>query len=80
MAIDTETRRRSVQAYTFGLMRPVPDSTIGAGDRATATWLYSGLFDGGAEPVPEAERKNDRWNLRGGFGRQAIRGRSSYSK
>lgn len=43
MAIDTETKRRSVQAYTFGLMRPEADLTIDSGDRATATWLYSGL-------------------------------------
>lgn len=43
MAIDTENKRRSVQAYTFGLMRPVADSTILAPDRATVGWLYSGL-------------------------------------
>lgn len=47
MAIDTPSRRASVQAYTFGLMRPVPDGTIGEGDRATVTWYYQGLdYDG----------------------------------
>lgn len=50
MAIDTESRRRSVQAYTLGVMRPAPDGSIGAGDRATAAWVYSGLFDGGSTP------------------------------
>jgi hypothetical protein len=51
MAIDTENKRRSVQAYTFGLIRPVPDGTIDANDRATAAWLYSGAGDGGGGPV-----------------------------
>lgn len=43
MAIDTKAKRASVQAYTLGLMRPPPDGTINAGDRATLSWLYSGL-------------------------------------
>ena len=43
MAVDTENRRRSVQAYTLGLMRPLADGTIGALDRATVAWFYSGL-------------------------------------
>ena len=43
MAIDTPSRRASVQAYTYGLMRPVPDGTVSEGDRATVTWLYNGL-------------------------------------
>ena len=43
LAIDTKAKRASVQAYTLGLMRPPPDGTIDAGDRATLTWLYSGL-------------------------------------
>lgn len=40
MAIDTETKRRSVQAYTLGLMRPVADGTIEAADRVVCAWLY----------------------------------------
>lgn len=43
MAIDTENKRRSVQAYTFGLVRPIPDGTIAAPDRATSAWYYSGI-------------------------------------
>ena len=43
MAIDTELKRRSVQAYTFGMMRPLPDGTIGAPDRACAAWFYAGI-------------------------------------
>lgn len=49
MAIDTESKRRSVQGYTFGLMRPVPDGAIAEADRAAATWLYSGLDYGAPE-------------------------------
>lgn len=51
MAIDTETKRRSVQAYTFGLMRPLPDGAISSGDRATVAWLYSGLSYSPAQPA-----------------------------
>jgi hypothetical protein len=43
MAIDTESKRRSVQAYHIGQMRPVADGTISEADRATVTWLYHGL-------------------------------------
>ena len=46
MAVDTAAKRASVQAYTFGLMRPPPDGTVDVGDRATVTWLYSGLSYG----------------------------------
>lgn len=41
MAINTETKRRSVQAYTLGLMRPVADGSITVGDRATVAWLFA---------------------------------------
>lgn len=43
MAVDTKAKRASVQAYTFGLMRPPPTGTIGEAARATITWLFSGL-------------------------------------
>lgn len=39
--IDTQNKRRAVQAYTFGLMRPVPDGSIGMGDRESLAWLYA---------------------------------------
>ena len=48
--IDTENKRRSVQAYLFGLMRPRADGAIGAADRATCTWYYSGITY--APPTP----------------------------
>jgi len=64
-------------ATAMGL--PAPSGSIDAGDRLHLLGLYSGLSAGG-EPEPEAERKNQRWNVRGGFGRQAIRGRSGYSR
>lgn len=36
-----ETKRRSVQAYTLGLMRPVATGTIGILARATVAWLFA---------------------------------------
>ena len=43
MAINTENKRRSVQAYWVGAARPVPDGAIGAADRATSAWFYAGI-------------------------------------
>jgi hypothetical protein len=37
----SETKRRSVQAYTMGLMRPVATGTIGVLARATVAWLFA---------------------------------------
>jgi hypothetical protein len=67
MAIDTETKRRSVQAYATGIMRPVSDGAVGAADRATSAWLYAGLVYSGAPPavvasdyIIRARRRNRR--------------------
>jgi len=46
MAIDTPNKRRSVQAYSMGQLRPAPDGAIDASDRACAAWFYSGLTYG----------------------------------
>lgn len=43
MAIDTENKRRSVQAYLLGLVRPLADGTVGDADRATVGWFYAGI-------------------------------------
>ena len=43
MAIDTALKRGSVQAYTFGLIRPFPDGSVGTVDRPVLAWLYAGL-------------------------------------
>lgn len=43
MAIDSRLKRASVQAYTLGLVRPAPDGTVSAADRAVAGWHYAGL-------------------------------------
>lgn len=52
MAIDTEDKRRSVQAYSTGGMRPGADGTIDEGDRACAAWLYLGLdYDNPVAPT-----------------------------
>lgn len=51
MAIDTENKRRSVQAYLLGLVRPVADGAITSPDRATVGWFYSGLAYAGVVAV-----------------------------
>ena len=43
MAINTKSKRASVQAYNLGMSNPPPDGTISEGDRAHRVWLYSGL-------------------------------------
>ena len=43
MAIDTKAKRASVQAYLLGLMRPPPDGTVAAADRAAVGWFYAGI-------------------------------------
>lgn len=46
MAIDSETRRRSVHAYSGGdsaLVAPYRDGAVGASDRAHITGIYAGL-------------------------------------
>lgn len=50
MAIDTRNKRSSVQAYYLGMMRPLADATINAGDRATLGWIYAGLAYSGVAP------------------------------
>ena len=64
MAIDTENKRRSVQAYNLGAMLPVADGVIDANDRAMLTWLYAGLFSppdgGGSEYIMFARHRNRR--------------------
>ena len=51
MAIDTQNKRRSVQAYLFGLVRPVADGTVGTADRPTVAWFYAGLAYAALEAV-----------------------------
>ena len=46
MAIDTRSRRSSVQAYAMCYTMPPPDGTIGAVDRAHKAGFYSGLTYG----------------------------------
>lgn len=43
MAVDTKTKRASVQAYTVYGSLPVPDSTVAEGDRAHVQGLFSGM-------------------------------------
>lgn len=41
--IDSQIKRMSVQAYTFGLLRPPATGTIGAPERSMLSWLYAGF-------------------------------------
>lgn len=43
MAIDTESKRRSVHGYGIGTIAPVADGTIGSADREHMAWLYAGI-------------------------------------
>ena len=43
MAIDTETKRKSILGFGTGDFLPHPDGTIAIGDRLTFLELYSGL-------------------------------------
>ncbi len=45
MAIDSQNKRRSVQAYWLGA-GPVPDGTIGDSDRAHSNGFYAGITYG----------------------------------
>ena len=55
MAVDSKAKRASVQSYLLGAMRPPPDGTVGAGDRATVAWHYSGItYSTTAPPVVAA--------------------------
>jgi hypothetical protein len=49
MAIDTQTKRRSVTSYTGVVMAPVPDGTVGTPDRMQMAGLYP--FGGGAPAI-----------------------------
>lgn len=57
MAIDTRTKRGSASGFLFTITQPAADGTIDAGDRATVSWLYSGLsYTAGPEVlVPATE-------------------------
>lgn len=43
MAIDTENKRRSVQAYAGGIVYPRADGAITKPDREHTAWLYAGI-------------------------------------
>lgn len=56
MAIDTKAKRASVQAMTFGLVRPPPDGTVSEPDRGAVAWIYSGIDFAGPPPPLQAHR------------------------
>lgn len=53
MAIDTETKRRSVSGYSGIVIAPLADGTIGSLDWEHVAGLYAGIAAG--EPVAPAE-------------------------
>jgi len=69
MAIDTESRRRSVSGYTGLIIAPLADSTVGAADWEHMAGLYAGIQ--ADEPyVPPPPTRDAGWNqgFGGGFG------------
>ncbi len=63
MAIDSENKRRSVQSYSIGL-KPVPDGTVGAPDRAMCAGFYFGLtYEDPTPPVFIAAYLHTRFHL-----------------
>ncbi len=52
----TQNKRRSVQSYTMGLMRPVADASIGVSDRAAVAWLFAAT----SYPTPTVITGGDR--------------------
>jgi len=61
MAIDSPLKRASVQAYTSGLMRPPPDGTVAASDRAVVAWLYAGLTYSEVAAWMDGSMTEDEW-------------------
>lgn len=53
MAIDTETKRKSILGFGSGDLLPKQDGTIDAGDRLTLLWLYSGIAAAAAATIAE---------------------------
>ncbi len=51
MAIDTETKRKSMLGFGSGDLLPKQDGTIDAGDRLTLLWLYYGIAADAATQV-----------------------------
>lgn len=46
MAVDTKDKRGSAQNIPGTVLtEPTPDGSIGAGDRAQASYTYRGMFD-----------------------------------
>lgn len=50
MAVDTQTKRRSVSGYSGIIIAPLADATIGAADREHIAGLYAGIS--ATPPVP----------------------------
>lgn len=56
MAIDTESKRRSAAGAKrlpwFRRFQPLPDGTIGQGDRQSLAFVYSGITAAAAQAYP----------------------------
>jgi hypothetical protein len=66
MAIDTQSKRRSVLGYALAYTYPVADGTVGTADRIHAAGLYAGTT---ADPppvvVPDTGRRRRRLRAMG---------------
>lgn len=66
MAVDTQNKRRSVQAYGGNIVYPVADGTVDTADREHSAWLYSGIAAGA--PLVSSGPRNQRIGLHIGVG------------
>ena len=73
MAIDTQTKRRSVSGYSGIVIAPLADGTIGAADREHITGLYAGIA--ASPPVaPDLAFQGDAYYYDGGGATGSITG------
>jgi len=63
MAIDTVSRRKSVQGYVgdFAILAPVPDGAIAQADRQQITGIYPGILAGVVATWTVTAAASDAW-------------------
>lgn len=73
MAIDTQTRRRSVSGYSGIVIAPLADGTINAADREHIAWLYAGIA-AGPPPVADLPYQGDAYAYDSGGATGSVSG------
>lgn len=71
MAVDTAAKRASaLNAFSLGLVLPIPDGTIDQADRQHVAGLYGGLLAAGGGFVPYPHPLTD--NMHGGVAEGGV--------